>query len=155
MFYEYVRRKWEQGLVSIGLPPHGYEQAAFFEGRGITSLAIRFLSAHERDKLVDLSKQDAIAKRDAGNRPKVKRSDLKQRLSGYDDYIEIKHAMVIIAESSSDELSLEDVRRVWDRVSVTLDRYEKSDISDLSLLETELAEAGRFGDEFPHKAENS
>lgn len=145
MFYEYVKRKWEIGLVSIGLPAVGYGNSNSFEGQGLSALAIKFLSASERNKLVEIAKQDAIAKRDAGSRPKVKRSDLMSRLKGY-PYTEISHALEIISESTSDELSLEDVRKVWDRVSVALDHHASAEISDLALLEKELAKAGRFGD---------
>lgn len=144
MFYEYVKGKWERGLVSIGLPALGYGNSFYFEGRGMAALAIRFLSSDEKDKLVELAKQDAIAKRDAGSRPKVKRSYLESRLKGY-RYTEIGHALEIISESTSEDLSLEDVRRVWDRVSVTLDHHDGAEASDLPQLEKELAEAGRFG----------
>lgn len=145
MFHEYVKGKWESGLVSIGLPALGYGSSPYFEGRGMAALAIRFLSSVEKAKLVELAKQDAIAKRDAGTRPKVKRSDLELRLKGY-PYTEISHALEIISESTSEDVSLEDVRRVWDRVSVTLDHHDSVAVSDLPQLEKVLAKAGRFGD---------
>lgn len=147
MFYQHVRKRWEKGLVSIGLPPKGIPGKASFEGRGMTSLAIKCLSVAERQKLVEIAKQDAIAKRDAGARPQVLRKDLVQRLTRY-EYTEIHQALEILGEPSSTVLSLEDVRRVWDRVSVTLDHPGSNggDLSDLQILEVELSEAGRFGD---------
>lgn len=145
MFHEYVKGKWESGQVSIGLPEHGYGSSPYFEGRGMAAMAIRFLSSDEKDKLVELAKQDAIAKRDAGSRPKIKRRDLQRRLKGY-PYTEISHALEIISESASEDVSLEDVRRVWDRVSVTIDHHDSAVVSDLPQLEKELAKAGRFGD---------
>lgn len=147
MFYQYVRNRWEKGLVSIGLPPKGVPGKASFEARGMTSLAIKCLSVAERQKLVDIAKQDAIAKRDAGTRPQVLRKDLVQLLTGY-GHDEIHHALEILNESNSDVLELEDVRRVWDRVSVTLDHHagDDNDLSELRILETELSKAGRFGD---------
>lgn len=145
MFYEYVKRKWGSGRVSIGLPAAGYDSPPYFEGRGMTALAIIFLTYDEKNKLVEIANQHAIAKRDAGSRPRVKRSDLERRLKGY-PYPEIGHALEIVLESTSDELSLDDVRRVWDRVSVTLDDHDSAIVSDLPQLEIELAKAGRFGD---------
>jgi hypothetical protein len=69
MFYEYVKKKWESGAVSIGLPALGYGSHPYFYGRGMAALAITFLSSDEKDKLVELAKQDAIAKRDADSSP--------------------------------------------------------------------------------------
>lgn len=134
-------------MVSIGLPPKGVPGKASFEARGMTTLAIKCLSDAERQKLVEIAKQDAIAKRDAGTRPQVLRNDLVQRLTGY-EYTKIHQALEILGESSSAVLSLEDVRRVWDRVIVTLDHPggDDKDLSDLEILETELSKAGRFGD---------
>ncbi len=43
MFYEYVKGKWQSGLVSIGLPALGYGNPLIFEGSGMAALAIRFL----------------------------------------------------------------------------------------------------------------
>ena len=43
MLYEYVKGKWQSGLVSIGLPALGYGNPLIFEGSGMAALAIRFL----------------------------------------------------------------------------------------------------------------
>lgn len=145
MFYKYVSRKWKSGEVSVGLPAKGYGDTPCFEGRGIVGIAIRWLSQEERAALVELARREAISKRDAGHRSKVKRSLLADRLACY-AFIEIAQALEILSESNTQYLSLEDVRRVWDRVSNALDHHDCDMLPDLLYLENDLAKAGRFGD---------
>lgn len=116
------------------------------EGVGIAALALRFLSSKEKTQIVELAKKDAIARRDAGERPEARRADLHKRLSGYSS-VEIKQAIEILEESDSEALTLDDVRRVWDRVSVALDHHsgDEKEVADLQVLEIMLAEAGRYG----------
>ena len=145
MFYQHVEQQWKAGKVSVGLPARGHGKRVSLEGTGITRLAIAFLSEPERQKIADLAREDAIAKRDAGSRPEVKRAEIVQRLQGY-DFVEIAHALEVLSESDSAILELEEVRNVWDRVSVALDHHDCEHLPALQQLEKELAEAGRFGE---------
>lgn len=145
MFYQHVEQQWKAGKVSVGLPTLGHGKSVSLEGTGITRLAIAFLSEPERRKIADLAREDAIAKRDAGTRPEVNRAEIVQRLQGY-DFVEIAHALEVLSESDSVILELEEVRSVWDRVSVALDHHDSEQLPALQHLEKELAEAGRFGE---------
>lgn len=63
MFLKYAKRKWEGGLISVGLPAIGQEGSPSIEGRGMAALAIKCLSPSERDELVEFAKKNSIAKR--------------------------------------------------------------------------------------------
>jgi hypothetical protein len=145
MLFEYVKKKWEDGVVSVGLPAAGYGDTPRIVSEGIPAIAIKLLSAEEKAKLVELAKEDAIARIDAGERPEIERAHLKSQLEEFAEFAEIGHALEIIAESDSRILSLEDVRRVWDRVSVAIDHNDADMLTGMASLEQALSEAGRFG----------
>jgi hypothetical protein len=148
MFFEQVKQQWIAGNVHVGLPALGYgnESRVSIEASGLTSLAVFFLSEAEKQRIVEMARNDANNMRDAGERPIIVRADLVLRLQRY-SVIETSQALEILAESDSEWLTLEDVRRVWDRVSVALDHHSSgiNSLSDLELLENELSTAGRYG----------
>ena len=146
MLFKYVKKKWKDGVVSVGLQAAGNGETPCIVSEGIPAVAIKLLSAEEKAKLVELAKEDAIARRDAGERPSIERAHLKSQLEQFVEHAEIGHALEIIAESDSKILSLGYVRRVWDRVSVTIDHNDADMLTGLVPLEQELSEAGRFGE---------
>lgn len=137
MFFQYVRNQWEKGYVSIGLSSESSAVTATFEARGITYLAIKCLSAAEQQQLVEIAKHNAIAKRDAGTRPLVIRKEIVQRLGKF-SLPEIHQAHEILAESNDNALSLEEVRRIWNRVSVALDQHKGDGPEFLKLQQIEF-----------------
>lgn len=56
MFYEYVKRKWEEGKVSIGLSADPSDTSVSLESTGLAWLALMFLSEKEKSMLAELSK---------------------------------------------------------------------------------------------------
>ena len=64
MIYEYVRKAWEEGKVSVGLPvvDHGHDVS--LEGRGYwLNLACSLLGESSKDKIAELAKQIANAQK--------------------------------------------------------------------------------------------
>lgn len=140
--------QWRLSLVSIGLPAAGYGEEVFVKAPGFTGLIARLLSDSDKAELADLSRKQAIADRDAGYRPDIGCDYLKERLQGY-EHVEIQQALDIVVNSDSEFLTLNEARRVWDRVSVTLDQHSDGepdgDLAGLWKLEEELSKAGRYG----------
>lgn len=61
MFYDSVKAAYEAGKVSVGLPTQGHGNRVTIEATGLTGVKAAFLTSHERQKLAELSKADALA----------------------------------------------------------------------------------------------
>lgn len=84
MFYQFIKNKWHQGKVSIGLSAVGKHGAAFIEGAGTISLAIKCLSKSERQQLIELAKQDALSERNSNERVQIAAKAMVDRLPSAD-----------------------------------------------------------------------
>ena len=59
MLFDYVKKHWEAGNISVGLPAVGHGNKVYLEGKGLAlSLACIFLSKSNRQKIADLSKKE-------------------------------------------------------------------------------------------------
>lgn len=61
MFYESVKAAYQARKVRVGLPANGGGDRVTIEAEGLIGFKAAFLTQEERQKLVDLSKIDAIA----------------------------------------------------------------------------------------------
>lgn len=59
MFFDSVKAAYESGEVQIGLPPLGHGSCVTIVANGFTRFKAVFLTAAERQKLAELSKNDA------------------------------------------------------------------------------------------------
>lgn len=71
MLYDYVANQWNKGNISIGIPAatSSHETTpAVFIGRGLVKFALPLLSQEDKQKLISLSKLDAIRFKERKNK---------------------------------------------------------------------------------------
>lgn len=60
MFYEFVKSKLETGRIKVRPPARGTDGKVSIEAKGITAIAVLFLSRKEKQQLAALSKYIAM-----------------------------------------------------------------------------------------------
>lgn len=59
MFFKCVKKAWEAGKVSVGLPAVGHGENVTIEASGLVGIKAKFLNSDERQNLAALSKKAA------------------------------------------------------------------------------------------------
>lgn len=59
MFYEFVKKQWLKGKVTVGLSSDQKNTNVYLESSGVTAIALMFLNREEKSQLRDLSIADA------------------------------------------------------------------------------------------------
>ena len=58
MFFRFVKSKWIDGMVRIGLPALGSSDKVYIEAKGITAISALFLNQKEKAQLAKLAISD-------------------------------------------------------------------------------------------------